>query len=84
MSADEQQTIIKELSDASKYAARKRVLTEEARDNLAYIISDLTDSEKNYIAKHILNHYILSKHTDRTLIEELERRGYEVTKPSEQ
>lgn len=82
MTADDQQTLIKELSDASKYAAHKRALTEEARDNLSYIIADLTDAEKDYIAKHILDHYILSKHTDLTLIEELEKRGYEVTKPT--
>lgn len=84
MTADDQQTLIKELSDASKYTARNRVLTNEARDNLAYIVDDLSDSEKDYIAKHIMHHYILSKQTDRTLIEELERRGYEITKPSEQ
>ena len=83
MTADDQQTLVKELSDASKYAAHKRVLTQEARDNLSYIVGDLTDAEKDYIAKHILDHYILSKHTDITLIEELERRGYEVTKPSD-
>lgn len=83
MTAEDQQTLIKELSDASKYAAHKRVLTQEARDNLSYIVEDLTDAEKDYIAKHILDHYILSKHTDLTLIEELERRGYEITKPSE-
>ena len=81
MSADEQQTLIKELSDESKYEARKRVLTQEARDNLAYIINNLSESEKAYIAKHIMHHYILSKQTDRTLIEELERRGYVVRIP---
>lgn len=84
MTADDQQTLIKELSDASKYEARKRVLVEEASENLAYIVCNLSDSEKDYFAKHILDHYILSKHTDRTLIEELERRGYEISKPSEQ
>lgn len=83
MTADDQNTIVNELFDEAKYYARRNIITNIARKNLKYILEELTDAERFEVAVTVINTGYITKLNDNALISELERRGYEVTIPSD-